>query len=164
MDINIEDLNTYRKLVIAVVRHAIFKLDKHPSLSEEDLIQEGLIALLRAQKTYKGNKGAKFETYASICIRNRLIDILRKENTKTYIESTQITEIPDTDYKIELVEKEEILKNVLKTCTEIERAILNSYLQGFSYTEIAKIFEITSKKIDNTIQKIKNKIKQTIND
>ncbi|MCL2850805.1 MAG: sigma-70 family RNA polymerase sigma factor [Firmicutes bacterium] len=165
-----DDINQYRKLVITVVRHTIFKLDAHPSLGEEDLIQEGLIALLRAKQTFKGDGGAKFETYASTCIRNRLIDILRKESTQ--IPSKSIGDENNTKYtqsdidaatrKTEFLEKEEILKTVLNTCTDIERAILNTYLQGYSYTEIAKIFEISNKKIDNTIQKIKQKIKQTI--
>jgi DNA-directed RNA polymerase specialized sigma24 family protein len=44
---------------------------------------------------------------------------------------------------------------VLAKCNEIERAVFNAYLGGFSYGEIEKIFTINKKKIDNTIQKIK---------
>jgi len=161
------DLNAYKKLVIKVVRNTIFKLDSIPSLSEEDLVQEGMIALLRAVKTFKGKDeggSAKFETYASTCIKNRLIDILRKESTQIQpnTDSEKVEDFAASRYKVEFLEKEEILKRVLKTCNEIERAILNSYLQGFSYAEIAKIFEISNKKIDNTIQKIKLKIKHEL--
>lgn len=44
-------------------------------LEKEDLMQEGMIALLSAIRTYRGDRGAAFRTYASRCISNGLAKV-----------------------------------------------------------------------------------------
>ena len=44
---------------------------------EEDLIQEGMLGLLKAIRTYDASKEASFRTYAEVCIRSRLYSVLR---------------------------------------------------------------------------------------
>ena len=41
-----------------------------PGLEFEDALQEGIIGLFGAIKTYHSAGGASFETYAAVCIRN----------------------------------------------------------------------------------------------
>ena len=43
----------------------------------EDLIQEGMIGLMRAIREYDAEKAASFRTFADTCIRNRLYSVLR---------------------------------------------------------------------------------------
>ena len=46
----------------------------------EDVVNEGVIALMDAIESYSPDLGAKFETYASIKIRGAIIDFLRKQD------------------------------------------------------------------------------------
>lgn len=46
----------------------------------DDVINEGVIALMDAIETFDPTKGAKFETYASIKIRGAVIDYVRKQD------------------------------------------------------------------------------------
>ena len=155
---------TNEKLVRAVVYKHTYKINLCDfGLTEADLVQEGSLALLKAERTFDQEDGrAKFETYASVCIRNRIFDILRSktnQNTHAFVEAMCPDEfVSGTDY-LDLALKRDILERVLVSLPEIERAIFNSYFAGHSYAEIAKIFETTPKRIDKTIQKVKQLVR-----
>ena len=122
-------------------------------ISEDDLFQEGMLALLKAEKTYKKQNGAKFETYASVVIRNHIIDVMRTQKDEPIGLNEDITvDDQHSDTQAELLK---ILHEVLDSCNQFERAIFNAYFQGYSYQEICEIFGISKKKVDNTIQKIR---------
>lgn len=46
----------------------------------DDVVNEGVIALMDAIEAYSPDRGAKFETYASLKIRGAIIDFLRKQD------------------------------------------------------------------------------------
>lgn len=46
----------------------------------DDVVNEGVIALMDAIESFDPTKGAKFETYASLKIRGAIIDFLRKQD------------------------------------------------------------------------------------
>lgn len=46
----------------------------------DDVINEGVLALMDAIETYDPAKGAKFETYASLKVRGAIIDYIRKQD------------------------------------------------------------------------------------
>ncbi len=145
-----------------LVRMVVRKFASTSVQEEEDLVQEGMIAMLKAKKTFDTSVGVKFETYASLIIRNRLIDVLRRKKRQPLEESEEVVNSmvgKTLEDEIDLTEKRKILNRILKECTEIEEAIFNAYFQGFSYEEIASIFSVNTKKINNTIQKIKKRIK-----
>jgi RNA polymerase sporulation-specific sigma factor len=144
------------RLVRMVVRKFV-----NSGVNEDDLFQEGCVALLKAQNTYTPDKGVKFETYASKIIRNRLIDVLRSKHHNTVEAGTAADTATgrSLEDEVDIIERNDLIKRVLSKCTEIERAIFNAYFGGYSYDEIGKIFNINNKKIDNTIQKIKKIIK-----
>lgn len=48
------------------------------NLDAEDLAQEGFLGLLSAVRTYDPEKKASFQTYASVCIRHRMVSALRR--------------------------------------------------------------------------------------
>ena len=60
-----ELINKYRSSVEAIAMKYI-----NSPLEKDDLVQEGMIGLLAAIKSYNSNKGAKFLTYACRCIDN----------------------------------------------------------------------------------------------
>jgi len=137
-------------------------------VSEQDLKQEGMIGLLNAARTYQDGKGAKFETYASTVIYRRMIDAVRKEKADR---KEIITSIQDGDARVNITPEQifwgkergrEIEKVLKKQCSDIELAIYKSHYLGRSYSEIAFTFDVTKKKIDNTIQKVKKIISSDI--
>ena len=144
----------YERMVRTIARGLMRSYDV-VGLDEEDLVQEGMIALLKAQQTYNEKSNAKFETYASVVIRNRIIDVIRSYKVIEPIKATEPTVGEDFDSSGNHVEELlKILHEVLQKCSDVEKAIFNAYFQGYSYDEICKIFSINKKKVDNTIQKI----------
>ncbi|MGD8341260.1 MAG: RNA polymerase sigma factor FliA, partial [Gammaproteobacteria bacterium] len=65
-------------LVKRIANHLIARLPD--TVEIDDLIQVGLIALLDAARNYSPNKGAKFETFASIRVRGAMLDEVRNQN------------------------------------------------------------------------------------
>ena len=144
-------MEDYERLVRIQVRRF-----NSASIAEDDLYQEGWLALLKAKQTFNDQLGVKFETYASHVIRNRLIDLLRKHHEEEL-------PLPDPlggtgEDEIERQRKLRLLRKVWAECSDIERAIFKAYWHGHSYKEIGDIFDVTPKKIDNTIQKIKKRV------
>ena len=144
-------MEDYERLVRIQVRRF-----NSASIAEDDLYQEGWLALLKAKQTFNDQLGVKFETYASHVIRNRLIDVLRKHHEEEL-------PLPDPmggtgEDEIERQRKLRLLRKVWAECSDIERAIFKAYWHGHSYKEIGDIFDVTPKKIDNTIQKIKKRV------
>lgn len=148
---NFEYDGQYDRLVLKVIRALIRKYNIDGNvIDEEDLLQEGRIGLLKALETYQDRGKAKFETYASAVIRNRVLDYLRSTKVDEQVPVETPVFPPDPVLW-------EILNKVLQEhCNQLERSIFNAYYKGYSYQEIGEIFEINKKKVDNTIQKILN--------
>ena len=62
-------------LVKRIANHLAVKLPPHIEI--DDLIQVGLIGLLKAKEDYQADSGATFSTYATIRIRGAMMDELR---------------------------------------------------------------------------------------
>ena len=135
-----------------------FYIPNGAPIDEDDLFQEGMLALLRAEKTFDEQRGFKFETYASHVIYNHLLDEVRKYNEEVEPLLPDAIDDKTLEDKIEQQRKLRLLRKVLAECSDIERAIFKAYWRGHSYKEIGDIFDVTPKKIDNTIQKIKNRV------
>lgn len=127
--------------------------------TEEDLVQEGMIAYMRAEATFDPKRDTKFETYASRVIRNRFIDLMRKKAPTHELHEETTNSAYNFDTEIDLIEIKKILNNKVG---DMERAIFNSYIEGFTYEEISQIFDLPRKKIDNIIQKVKGIAKSAL--
>ena len=140
----------------------------------DDLIQEGMIGLLAAIKTFNNSKGAQFKTYAQTCINNSIQTALRKFNRKKDIPIGSVIEyaeeeIPEEngvisaeDYYI-AGESVSMLANTLKeNLSEYENEVLRLHIVGCNYSEIAKRLSKTPKSVDNALQRIKKKL-STVN-
>ena len=150
----------------------------------DDLIQEGMIGLFKAVRDYKEEKETSFFSFADLCISRQLYSALEASNRKkhqplnTYIsfsnqennDGMNIEEIV-TDHTIspepmviEQEGREEFFLRLKESLSAMERTVLYLYLEGNSYTQIAEIMSKTPKSIDNTLQRIRGKIKQMKND
>ena len=70
-------VNQHLPLVKRIASQLAVKLPSHIEI--DDLIQVGLIGLLKAVDDYQNDSGAVFSTYATIRIRGAMLDELRVE-------------------------------------------------------------------------------------
>lgn len=143
-------------------------------LEMDDIIQEGMIGLLAAIKTYDKSKGAAFNTYANTCINNSIQTALRKFNRKKDIPFQNVVEYSDEDIPEEngtisaedyfiASESVSLLAKVLKeNLSEYENEVLRLHIVGCNYNEIAKRLSKTPKSVDNALQRIRKKL-STVN-
>ncbi|MDR0384424.1 MAG: sigma-70 family RNA polymerase sigma factor [Christensenellaceae bacterium] len=152
-------------VVTKLIRNGRDKRIHLNNMEEEDLTQEGFIALLKARKTFEKDKGVKFETYASKIINNRIIDILRtqKNNENNYGIDADAFSGNDLQARFNEISIYSGVLNVINTkCSEIEKLIFSSFINGYSYKEIESKLSINKKKIDNTIQKVRRLTKEEL--
>ena len=142
----------------------------------EDLIQEGMLGLLNAIRKFDPMGEASFKTYAERCIRNRLLtavesanrlkndplnrgvslDVLQTEDDGG-VHSEQLSVRCPEDIIIEREEATEIRAEYKKRLSKFETEVLERYLDGLSYREIAVLMGKTEKSIDNAVQRIRKK-------
>ena len=71
-------VNDHLPLVKRIATHLSVKLPSH--IETDDLIQVGLIGLLKAADDYRPDSGAVFSTYATIRIKGAMLDELRSRD------------------------------------------------------------------------------------
>lgn len=162
-------LKKYDELVRFIANSYIAKVNK--KLVDEDVItQDGRLGLLNAIKTFKEDKKTSFKTYASQCIKNSVINSLKKStNVNLNLESLDEEDEDGLIHQVasEYNTEEDVLLNDLfnsliskesKVFSEFEKTVLGELIRGNSYKEIAKNLDKSPKSIDNTIQRIKKKM------
>lgn len=133
----------------------------------DDLVQEGLIALLYAIPQYSPEKGTKFSSFAQVCIQNRMKNVLLKnqknpepvENLEEYQSADFIDEV--TPESILLEKEQEILfrKQVMEMLSDKEWQVLGLIVEGATYAETARKLGISEKSVDNAMQRIRRKMR-----
>lgn len=134
-----------------------------------DFMQEGLLALHSACKTYNQNKKASFRNYAGVCINNRFMSLIRKSNAKSAIPGDSILSFEDidpSDYNrnnpetmiLEQESSNELITFIREALSPFELSVLKAYLKGLSYAQIGQILSVPAKAVDNAMQRIRRKI------
>lgn len=146
----------------------------------EDIVQEGLIGLFKAIKCYDGDKQNSFKTFANLCIERQLITAIKSSNRQKHIplnsylslntsayeddENSSILDIFDAhkiEDPLETITKKEYYQtmeeNIDKSLSGFEKQVLNRYMKGESYIQIAEKLDTPVKSIDNAIQRIRKK-------
>ena len=145
----------------------------------EDLIQEGMMGLLKAIREYDAEREASFRTFAEICIRSRIRSVLRsssRDKHKALDRSisfdtpgldngsrTSLLQDPLLEHDPEgsLIDREHtatLLSGVRKQLSAFESRILGLYLDGLSCREIAETVGRPPKSVDNAVQRIRRKV------
>ena len=138
----------------------------------EDLQQEGMFGLIKAMREYDAQHGTQFRTFAETCIRNRLYTVLRASVSgknqplnqsvplqPSFFESS--FSFAQVDPEVLLIDREktaDLLEDARKQLSTLERTILELYLDGLTYREIAKAVGKEQKSVDNAVQRIRRKV------
>lgn len=151
---------------------------KNKASDKDDLVQECLIALVYAVRSFSSQGGASFRTYAGICMKNRINSYLRSIyrqnklplNYNVSINSDNGSELAqeggvfDNTNPEELIIIREELSNVWKlvksSLSDFELRVFVLHLCGLSYADIAKKMETSNKAVDNALQRVRRKIKK----
>ncbi len=135
----------------------------------EDLIQEGMIGLFKAIRDFKEENGAPFAAFAKLCVERQMYTAIeaagRMKNAPLngYISLSEEAEhLMDGGIEEAVIEKasyQQMYEKMQEYLSTMEKEVLELYLEGRDYTEIAKILGKSDKSIDNALQRIKGKIK-----
>lgn len=131
---------------------------------QEDLLQEGMLGLLSAIRSYAPDRGASFSTYAWRCIRSRLLSAVRSaasnrhETLNSALPLEEALCLPDQEPSVEQqLIRLDSMRQLRSSLTELEGGVLDLYLAGLPYREIAQRLGRSPKSVDNAVQRIRKK-------
>lgn len=147
----------------------------------EDLIQEGMIGLLKAIREFDPLRDVTFKTFAATCIKNKLFSALKKAARDKHSPLNNYISLEAPFFNISEVRSELAISNLgvagdpvdfvigIEAFKELSQAlrgllsgfeakILALYLEGLSYLEISEITSKPQKSVDNAIQRIRRKL------
>lgn len=156
----------------------------------EDLIQEGMIGLFKAVRDYDTGRDASFFTFADLCVSRQMYTAVQAAGRQkhaplnTYIslytsafENDSVDQgetgelinsvISQSERSPEevLIDKEnvELLERAIeKELSSFEKQVLDLYLTGMKYSQIARVLGRDDKSTDNALQRIKSKLKKAV--
>ena len=171
-------INKYKELVnIKVSKYFIIGAEK------DDIVQEGLIGLFKAIKSYKKGMQNSFKSFANMCIERQLITAIKSSNRQKHMplnsylslnisayddenseSDTSLIDVFNTNLiedPLDTITKKEYFQNIEsaidKSLSDFEKQVLNKYMNGKTYVQIAEDLDTSVKSIDNAIQRIRKK-------
>ena len=168
-------IRRYHQLVRAITHHYYLV-----GGDSDDLIQEGMMGLMKAVREFDCSKEASFRTFAEVCIRNRVFSALRAASREKHSPLNQsisletpffdnnayaavISHDSSTDPEelyILREKKERDLTRINRQLSPLERKVLSLYLDGMTYGEIAEELGKPPKSVENAVQRIRRKAAQ----
>lgn len=153
----------------------------------EDIVQEGMIGLFKAIKGYNFEKDVSFKIFADLCIRRQIMTAIKAstrqkhiplnsylslnktafddEDDRAVVEMLDIDSVPDP---LDTITTKETYQKIGMTMSEVlsdfEQKVFSEYINGESYSNIAKKLNSHPKAIDNAVQRIKKKFEKYILD
>ena len=152
----------------------------------EDLIQEGMIGLFKAVRDFDSGRDASFYTFAELCISRQMYTAVQASKRQkhfplnTYVSLDSGDNAPDeqegwlTEFmtgRTELSPEELFLDKermayleeaIDRELSDFERQVLDLFLTGMSYSQIARVLGRDEKATDNALQRLKSKIRNML--
>ena len=152
----------------------------------QDLIQEGMIGLFKAVRDYDSGRDASFYTFADLCISRQMYTAVQASkrqkhaplNSYISLNGNSAQEDKEEVNLLELMadrtglnpeelflDKERVHyleQRIEEELSTFEKQVLDLYMTGMSYTQIAKVLGRDEKSTDNALQRLKSKIKKML--
>ena len=155
---------------------------------KEDIVQEGMIGLYKAVKSFDTEKQNSFKTFANMCIERQLITAVKNSNRQKHIplnssvslnaaayddnedvDKIDILDIKALDDPSDIIAEREYFESmenkIKEALSKFELQVLHEYEKGKSYADIAAKLNAKVKSVDTAIQRIRkkaNKIKLSL--
>lgn len=147
---------------------------------KEDIFQEGMIGLYKAVKSFNKDKHNSFKSFANMCIERQLITAIKTSNRQKHMPLNSYLSLNTSAYNqedsedlmeifnshtmedpLETITKKEYYKfvedSIDKNLSTFEKQVLQRFINGESYVNIAQKLESSVKSVDNAIQRIRKK-------
>ena len=147
----------------------------------EDIVQEGMIGLFKAIRDFRVDKLSSFRAFAELCVTRQIITAIKtatrnkhmplnsyislsapmyEEESDRTLEDVIIEETETNPEEIVILKEnlQIIEKKMLSVLSVFEYSVLEGYLDGWSYQEIAEELGKHVKSVDNALQRIKKKL------
>ncbi len=148
----------------------------------EDIVQEGMIGLYGAIRSFRPDRQASFRSFAEMCITRRILTAIKTATRQkhkplnNYVsmdkpmyedsgDRTLSEVVPDEAGGVnpeELFIDRESAKSmedrIKSKLSAFERSVADMYIEGLSYQEIARKLSKSPKSVDNALQRIKSKV------
>ncbi|MCR5421854.1 MAG: RNA polymerase factor sigma-70 [Lachnospiraceae bacterium] len=152
----------------------------------DDLIQEGMIGLFKAIRDYDIGRDASFYTFAELCISRQIYTAVQASRRQKHIPLNDYISLyrsisdnaDDEKYLIDslqsledkspedvLIDKENVdilEQKIEESLSAFEKQVLDLYITGISYVEIARILGKDEKSTDNALSRLKTKIRKIV--
>lgn len=154
----------------------------------DDLIQEGMIGLMKAVQSYDEQQGNSFQSFAELCVSRQMYSAIEASKRKkhlplnSYISLYEMGENGDENREIPLIDTiqpevdnnpevlyfgkeytEVFIENLKDSLSSLENHVLYLHLMGTDYRTIAEILNKSPKTVDNALQRIKTKAGKLLN-
>ncbi|MDD6331974.1 MAG: RNA polymerase sporulation sigma factor SigH [Clostridium sp.] len=147
----------------------------------EDLMQEGMIGLFKAIRDYNEDKKCGFHTFATLCVKRQICTAVTSSNRKKHYPLNHYVSFYSQDEEtnssvMDMLAAEDmsnpetnlliqerlggIMEQIDTVLSKYERQVLEMYLDGCSYGQIAETLGKPEKSIDNAIQRIRKKMSE----
>ena len=148
----------------------------------EDLVQEGMLGLYKAVCEYDSGKAASFKSFAELCVTRQILSAIKHATRKkhsplnNYV-SLNRSDTPDGDLtlldtvrSLSVADPEDVIigrenfeqlvRYLTSVLSSMEQRVLNLYLCGYSYPQIAAQLGKPLKSVDNAMQRVKRKLEK----
>jgi len=151
----------------------------------EDIIQEGMIGLYKAIRDFRSDKLTSFKAFAELCVTRQIITAIKTATRQKHIPLNSYVSLnrpiydEDSDRTLldimpsdQVLDPEEVVisaeeigrmeEQITEILSELEWQVLNCYLDGKSYVEIADELQRHVKSVDNALQRVKRKLERYV--
>jgi RNA polymerase sporulation-specific sigma factor len=149
----------------------------------EDVVQEGLIGIVKAIRSFDPDGGSSFATFADLCVNRQIISAVKgaaRQKHRPLNESISFEQEVETEEGGSALlgnllatdsESDPLSQLLLRECMDglrgggresfsaLERRVWQLYLQGRSYEEIAALLDRPLKSVDNAMQRARRKLR-----
>lgn len=161
---------------LPVIRSGAHRYTAACGADPDDSVQEGTLSLFRAVRSYNVDAGIQFNTYAITAINNALSAQARKhiknsrndlgvdfDEIDTVRLMSQVAQDPGASpVEEQFLNQEDSRLRAQKVDTllsEFEQRVLKLYLSGYTYQRISEILGISTKAVDNALQRVRRKLR-----
>lgn len=151
----------------------------------DDLIQEGMIGLFKAVRDYDSGRDASFYTFAELCVSRQMYTAVQASGRKKHAPLNSyvslyanmaeagdedeadlvnilpaLSELSPEEQVIDRENVQKLLKMIDTELSDFEKQVLDLYMTGMTYTQIAKVLGRDEKSTDNALHRMKSKIRK----